>query len=140
MAEREWSALKRGLMLTLEIAVGTVAYAGTILTISNRNAMGSGSVSKFSSRYREARTVSEAGEDGSGVERPNTFDRRLANIPIMDITLCCSQSPTASPLERSTMSRTSSDGAMLRMETCRTDFRKFDGWKIVATHIDTGGM
>ena len=31
-------------------------------------------------------------EDGSGVERPNTFDRRLANIPIIDITLCCSQS------------------------------------------------
>ena len=28
---------------------------------SDRNAMGSGSVSKFSSRYREARTVSEAG-------------------------------------------------------------------------------
>ena len=25
-------------------------------------------------------------EDGSGVERPNTFDKRLANIPIMDIT------------------------------------------------------
>ena len=22
---------------------------------------------------------------------------------------------------------------MLRTETCRTDFRKFDGWKIVAT-------
>jgi hypothetical protein len=31
--EREWSALKRGLRLTLEIAVGTVACAGTILTI-----------------------------------------------------------------------------------------------------------
>jgi hypothetical protein len=31
--EREWSAIKRGLMLTLEIAVGTVACAGTILTI-----------------------------------------------------------------------------------------------------------
>jgi hypothetical protein len=31
--EREWSALKRGLMLTLEIAVGTVAYAGAIQTI-----------------------------------------------------------------------------------------------------------
>jgi hypothetical protein len=26
-------------------------------------------------------------EDGSGVERPNTFDKRCANIPIMDITL-----------------------------------------------------
>ena len=25
-------------------------------------------------------------EDGSGAERPNTFDKRLANIPIMDIT------------------------------------------------------
>jgi hypothetical protein len=25
-------------------------------------------------------------EDGSGVERPNTFDKRLANIPIMDVT------------------------------------------------------
>ena len=25
-------------------------------------------------------------EDGSRVERPNTFDKRLANIPIMDIT------------------------------------------------------
>jgi len=25
-------------------------------------------------------------EDGSGVGRPNIFDRRLANIPIMDIT------------------------------------------------------
>jgi hypothetical protein len=25
-------------------------------------------------------------EDGSGVERPNTFDKRLANIPTMDIT------------------------------------------------------
>ena len=33
MAEREWSELKRGLVLTLELAVGTVAYAGTILTI-----------------------------------------------------------------------------------------------------------
>ena len=37
-------------------------------------------------------------EHGSGVERLNTFDKRLANIPIMDITLCCSQSPIASPL------------------------------------------
>ena len=36
-------------------------------------------------------------EHGSWVECPNTFDRRLA-IPIMDITLCCSQSPIASPL------------------------------------------
>jgi hypothetical protein len=33
MAEGEGSALKHGLMLTLEMAVGTVAYAGTILTI-----------------------------------------------------------------------------------------------------------
>lgn len=33
MAEREWSELKRGLVLTLEMAVGTVAFAGTILTI-----------------------------------------------------------------------------------------------------------
>ena len=33
LAEREWSALKRVLMLTLEMAVGAVAYAGTILTI-----------------------------------------------------------------------------------------------------------
>jgi hypothetical protein len=32
-------------------------------------------------------------EHGSWVECPNTFDRRLANIPISDITLCCSQSP-----------------------------------------------
>jgi hypothetical protein len=32
-AEREWSALKHGVMLTMEMAVGTVAYAGTILTI-----------------------------------------------------------------------------------------------------------
>jgi len=31
--EREWSALKRGLMLTLEIAVGTASYAGAIQTI-----------------------------------------------------------------------------------------------------------
>jgi hypothetical protein len=37
-------------------------------------------------------------EHGSWVECPNTFDRRLANIPTMDITLCCSQSPIASPL------------------------------------------
>jgi len=37
-------------------------------------------------------------EHGSWVECPNTFDRRLANIPITDITLCCSQSPIASPL------------------------------------------
>jgi hypothetical protein len=37
-------------------------------------------------------------EDGSGVECPNSFDRRLVNIPMMDITLCCSQSPTASRL------------------------------------------
>ena len=37
-------------------------------------------------------------EDGSGVECPNTFDRRLVNVPIVDTTLCCSQSPTASPL------------------------------------------
>ena len=37
-------------------------------------------------------------EDGSGVECPNTFDRRLVNIPMMGITLCSSQSPTASRL------------------------------------------
>ena len=30
-------------------------------------------------------------EDSLGVECPNTFDRRLVNIPIMDTTLCCSQ-------------------------------------------------
>ena len=79
-------------------------------------------------------------EDGSGVERPNTFDRRLVNIPIMDITLCASQSPTASLFYSiSMMSRLNSDGAILRMETCRREFQKFDGWKIVATHLDTGG-
>ena len=54
-------------------------------------------------------------EEGSEVECPNTFDRRLVNIPIMDITLCCSQSPTASPLfellPHSTLSTASSDGA-----------------------------
>jgi hypothetical protein len=37
-------------------------------------------------------------EDGSGVECPNTLERRLVNFPIMDTTLCCSQSPTACPL------------------------------------------
>jgi hypothetical protein len=31
---REWSAVKRVLMLTLEMAVGAVAYAGTMLAIS----------------------------------------------------------------------------------------------------------
>ena len=30
--------------------------------------------------------VATSVEDGSGVERPNTFDKRLANIPIIDIT------------------------------------------------------
>src|SRR6267154_1990219 len=35
-------------------------------------------------------------EHGSWVECPNTFDRRLANFPITDTTLCCSQSPIAS--------------------------------------------
>jgi hypothetical protein len=54
-------------------------------------------------------------EEGSEVECPNTFDRRLVNIPMMDITLCCSQSPTASPLfellPHSTLSTASSDGA-----------------------------
>jgi hypothetical protein len=49
-------------------------------------------------------------EDGSGVERPNTFDKRLANIPIMDITPVAASRATASPLQRSTMSRTSSHG------------------------------
>jgi hypothetical protein len=37
-------------------------------------------------------------EHGSWVECPNTFDRRLANIPTMDVTFCCNQSPIASPL------------------------------------------
>ena len=37
-------------------------------------------------------------EHGSWVECPNTFDRRLANIPTVDVTLCCNQSPIASPL------------------------------------------
>ena len=37
-------------------------------------------------------------EHRSWVECPNTFDRRLANIPMMDTTLFCSQSPIASPL------------------------------------------
>jgi hypothetical protein len=30
-------------------------------------------------------------EDGPGVGCPNIFERRLVNIPIADITLCCSQ-------------------------------------------------
>ena len=34
MAQRECSALKRVLMLTLEMAVGAVAYAGTMLAIA----------------------------------------------------------------------------------------------------------
>jgi hypothetical protein len=33
LAEREWSELKRGLMLTLEMAVAAVVYTGTILAI-----------------------------------------------------------------------------------------------------------
>ena len=34
MAQRECSALKRVLMLTLEMAVGAVAYSGTMLAIA----------------------------------------------------------------------------------------------------------
>jgi len=37
-------------------------------------------------------------EDGSGVECPNTLERKLVNFPILDTTLCCSQSSTACPL------------------------------------------
>ncbi len=32
-------------------------------------------------------------EDGSGFKWPNNFERSLVNVPITDITLCCSQSP-----------------------------------------------